>query len=396
MGEKPALERYDRQLRLEGWDQYRVSSSKVLVAGVGALGCEVAKNLALMGVGELLLVDYDVVELSNLSRQMLYTDDDIGKPKVAVAEERVRKMNPHVRVAGIHRDIRQLPTEVFSKADVIVSCVDNWPTRRWVNSVSVLAKRLLVDIAVDGYYGNIQVVVPRKTSCIECHSDTLIPVDIQAAECSLRRRRPEDLMKELGEKGVEIEIKIAEEFFKNNIKTIYDIKYAPQHVVEKLSNYALETLQTIRNLLNPKMPALQSISATVAGLGAFEVVRLLHNGSLGRPFSGLYVYDGLNGRLTRVRLDRNMLCHVCGLGEDSPVEVEVAADETVTDLKERIANRFLFPDAQIQIGPRLLDDEKTLAEVGIRDGATLYVHTTRRAEPLLVKVRLVEARSERG
>jgi molybdopterin/thiamine biosynthesis adenylyltransferase len=225
LGEKPALERYDRQLRLEGWDQYRLMSSRVLVAGVGALGCEIAKNLALMGVGELILVDYDVVELSNLSRQMLYDDHDVGKPKAAVAEEKIRRINPHVSVAGLQRDIRQLPQEVFANADVLVSCVDNWPTRRWFNSVAVLHNRLLVDVAVDGYYGNVQVIVPRKTACIECHGDTLIPTDVQAAECSLRRRKPEDLVKELSEKAIDISLEIAEEFFKHNIKTVYDVKY---------------------------------------------------------------------------------------------------------------------------------------------------------------------------
>jgi ubiquitin-activating enzyme E1 C len=396
LGEKPALERYDRQLRLEGWDQYRLMSSRVLVAGVGALGCEIAKNLALMGVGELILVDYDVVELSNLSRQMLYDDHDVGKPKAAVAEEKIRRMNPHVSVAGLQRDIRQLPQEVFANVDVLVSCVDNWPTRRWFNSVAVLHNRLLVDVAVDGYYGNVQVIVPRKTACIECHGDTLIPTDVQAAECSLRRRKPEDLVKELSEKAIDISLEIAEEFFKHNIKTVYDVKYAPQHVVEKLSKTALETLQTIRSKLNPKMPALQSISATIAGVGSFEVVRLLHGGALGEPFSGLYVFDGLSGRLSRIRLDRNMLCHVCGLWEDSVVEVEAALDETVGDVKEKIANRFLFPDPQIQMGPRLLDDGHTLAEIGVRDGEVFYVHTTRRAEPLQVRVRLIEARDQRG
>ncbi|MCS6784486.1 MAG: ThiF family adenylyltransferase, partial [Candidatus Caldarchaeum sp.] len=101
MDKAELMTRYDRQMRLEGWNQQKLSVAKVLVAGIGALGCEVAKNLALMGVGELLLVDNDVVELSNLSRQMLYNDSDISQAKALVAEKRIAEMNPLVKVRGI-------------------------------------------------------------------------------------------------------------------------------------------------------------------------------------------------------------------------------------------------------------------------------------------------------
>ncbi|HDD40142.1 MAG TPA: ThiF family adenylyltransferase, partial [Nitrososphaeria archaeon] len=74
--EKEIMERYDRQLRVAGWNQEKLMKATVVVVGVGAIGCEVAKNLALMGVGRLILVDNDVIELSNLSRQMLFTDED--------------------------------------------------------------------------------------------------------------------------------------------------------------------------------------------------------------------------------------------------------------------------------------------------------------------------------
>jgi len=92
--EEELRERYDRQMRIEGWDQDLVSGSSVLIAGVGALGCEVAKNLALSGVGRLVLVDRDVVELSNLNRQMLFDESDIGLKKAEVAAKKLRAMNP--------------------------------------------------------------------------------------------------------------------------------------------------------------------------------------------------------------------------------------------------------------------------------------------------------------
>jgi len=396
LGESPTLARYDRQLRLESWDQYKLMSAKIIIAGVGALGCEAAKNLALMGVGELLLVDNDVVELSNLSRQMLYVDEDVGKPKALVAEQRVKKMNPSIKVVGFQKDVRQIPADVFSHADVLVSCVDNWPTRRWINSMAVELGKPLVDIATDGYYGNVQVVVAGKTACIECHAEALIPTEVQAAECSLRRRKPEDLMAELSERGISMERQEAEQLFNHNIKTVYDIKYAPQKLLDALDENVRNLVLRVRGLLNPKMPALQSVSATIAGLGVFETVRLLHRGSLGKPSSGLLVYDGLRGRLTKVRLDRNDSCHVCGVDEEKPVELEVAGNDTVADLREIIANKFMFPDAQIQHGTRLLDDAAEVKGLGIKSQDILYVHSTRRASPLPVRVKIVENNHQRG
>ncbi|MEM2041797.1 MAG: ThiF family adenylyltransferase, partial [Nitrososphaerota archaeon] len=89
-------ERYDRQMRISGWNQELVSGASVLIAGVGALGCEVAKNLALSGVGRIVLVDRDVVELSNLNRQMLFDESDIGRKKAEAGAEKLRAMNPHI------------------------------------------------------------------------------------------------------------------------------------------------------------------------------------------------------------------------------------------------------------------------------------------------------------
>lgn len=385
------MTRYDRQMRLEGWNQQKLSVAKVLVAGIGALGCEVAKNLALMGVGELLLVDNDVVELSNLSRQMLYNDSDISQAKALVAEKRIAEMNPLVKVRGIQTDVRKIPEEVFAGVDVIVSAVDNWPTRRWINSMAVLTKKPLVDVATDGYYGNVQVVIAGETSCLECHAEALIPANVQASECSLRRRTPSDLVTELSEKGIEITLEEAEALFRHNVKTTYDIKFAPQTVIEGMDSPLRDVVFRLRDLLNPKMPALQTVSAAVSALGVFEVIRILHGDSLGKPVSGLMMFDGLKAKLSHVRLNRNPSCHVCGEGAESPVELSVSKAETIADLKERVSDMFMFPDTKIQHGPKLLDDNADVKTSGLKDGDIIYIHSSRRATPVIVKVKIVEA-----
>ncbi|MDJ0270684.1 MAG: ThiF family adenylyltransferase [Aigarchaeota archaeon] len=385
------LERYDRQLRLQGWDQSKIQAATVLIAGVGALGCEVSKNLALMGIGKLVLVDNDVVELSNLSRQMLFADSDIGMPKSVVAERRLREMNPHVATKALNGDVRQLSQELFKDVDVICACVDNWPTRRWLNSLAVELGKPLVDVAMEGFYANVQVIIPGKTACIECHGDSIIPKEVQVAECTLRKRKPEDLVNELKQHGVEISMEHAQALFKAGIKTVFDIKYTPQASMSELDGEVVGLVNRLRKELRPKMPALQSVAAAISGIASVEVVKLLHQGSLGKPFSGLIIYDALAARSTRVPLKRNRECFVCGdYVKTSGITIHLKSDETVLDLKEILASSYMYPDAEIQHRTRLLADDVRLSELTIEADEVLYIHTTRRAQPLALKVVLDE------
>jgi len=381
------LERYDRQLRLKGWNQARLQSATVLIVGIGALGCEVSKNLALMGVGELILVDNDVVELSNLSRQMLFTDSDIGKSKSLVAKDRLEAINPHLRVRALNGDVRKFSTEIFEESDVICSCVDNWPTRRWINSLAVELEKPLVDVAMEGFYANVQDVMPGRTACIECHGDTIIPKEVQAAECTLRRRKPEDLVDELKQSGIEITVDEAEGLFRAGIKTAYDIKYTPLTGVADLAEDARALLQRLKEALQPKMPALQSVAATISGLASAEVVKILHQGRLGKPLSGLILYDALSSRVTRVPLKRNEECFVCGkYAKAQKVRLVLKGSETVFQVKEIIAKTYMYPDAELQYKTHILPDDIRMSELMIKTGDTLYVHTSRRAQPFAVEV----------
>ncbi len=380
-------ERYDRQIRIEGWDQDLVSSSSVLIAGVGALGCEVAKNLALSGVGRLVLVDRDVVELSNLNRQMLFNESDIGQKKAEVAAAKLKVMNPHVRVESYSSDLREVPEEVFDSVDVICSCLDSWGIRRWLNSVAVLKGKPLVDGAIEGMFGNVQVVIPGRTACLECHGTTLIPQEERLAECTLRRRKPEELLEDLRAQGVDISLEEARALFRYNLKTVFDLKYTPPESVP--DQEVRKLLHSLRERLKPKMPAVQSVSSVIAGIVSTEVLKLIHRGSIGKPLRGLLVYDASNSRFTRVPLKRMEGCIVCGQVDVAPPEVVIDGDSTVYRLKELIADRFGIPDAEVIYGSRVLGDEVPLSSVlGPSSEGVFYVVTTRRYEPLPLKVRL--------
>lgn len=384
------LERYDRQIRIEGWDQENLTKAKIVVVGVGATGCEVSKNLALMGIGRLVLVDNDVVELSNLSRQMLFFDDDIGRPKAIVAADRLRKMNPLVKVEPFFEDVRNLDEAIFKDADLLVSCLDNWPVRRWLNSLAVELNKPLVDVAMEGFYANLQIVIPKKTACLECHGEELMPKEMQLAECTLRRRKPEDLVQDLKQVGIEISQKIAEKLFEHDIKTVYDLKYAQEGMLMKLDEKTLRVVREIRERLRPKLPALQSVAAMISGLASTEIAKILHGDKLGEPIKGLLVYDGLSGQFTIAELERSPECFVCGDFVEEGLTIVAKPSETILELKKRIAETFSIPDPEILYREWRLSDDKKISELGIGEADTLYVTTSRRFMPLQLRVQISE------
>lgn len=389
--ERELMERYDRQLRVAGWDQEKLMKAAVMVVGVGAIGCEVAKNLALMGIGKMILVDNDVIELSNLSRQMLFTDEDIGKPKAMVAAEKLEKMNPWIKIDAYFEDVRKLDQSIFQDINVIASCLDNWPARRWLNSLAIELDKVLVDSSMDGFYANLQVVIPRKTPCLECHGDELIPKEIQLAECTLRKRTYKDLIDELKQNGVDIDLKTAEKLFELNIKTAYDIKYAQADVLEKLDKKVKKKIKEIQEKLKPKMPALQCVAALISGIASTEIIKLLHDGALGEVIKDLLVYDGLSGQFTFVHLERKEDCFVCGDAiKEEAITFPVRLDETVLDLKKKIAEKFSIPDPELLYKCWRLSDEQKIVDLKPQSGDVIYVDTSRRFMPLPLKIEIVE------
>ena len=167
---KEELERYDRQIRLIGIEgQERLKKSKVLVVGIGGLGSPAALYLAAAGVGEIVLVDSERVEPSNLNRQVLHWTRDIGELKVKSASEKLRELNPNVKIRAYSElaDERLLE-EVVPQVDVVIDGLDNWSTRFALNRVCVKYKKPLVHAGVYGVYGQALLVVPGITPCLQC------------------------------------------------------------------------------------------------------------------------------------------------------------------------------------------------------------------------------------
>jgi len=161
--------RYDRQQRIPGWDQQRLIAATVLVAGAGALGNEVLKNLALLGVGQLLIVDLDLVEHSNLSRTLLFCEADVGHPKAAVAANALRRINPALRVTALSGDLRfVLGLGRLRDCTLALGCLDNQGARAVLSRMCQLAEVPLLDGGMWALGGEVRAFLNTEGPCFDC------------------------------------------------------------------------------------------------------------------------------------------------------------------------------------------------------------------------------------
>ena len=164
--------RYARQVILpqigsEG--QARLASARVAVAGAGGLGSPVIYYLAAVGVGELKIIDADTVDITNLNRQILHFENDIGKNKAQSAKDKLGRFNKDVHtVASAEFLDNKNAAELLSGYDIVMSCVDNNETRYALNSACIVNRVPLVNSGVQGFDGYIMVVQPGITPCYNC------------------------------------------------------------------------------------------------------------------------------------------------------------------------------------------------------------------------------------
>lgn len=166
------LRRYARHLimREVGRDgQERLKAARILVVGAGGLGSPLGLYLAAAGIGTLGLVEFDTVDESNLQRQVLYGQSDIGRPKIEAAIERLREINPHIRlVPHEYRLDSSNALELFAGYDVIVDGTDNFPTRYLVNDACVLTGKPNVYGSIFRFEGQVAVFWGAKGPCYRC------------------------------------------------------------------------------------------------------------------------------------------------------------------------------------------------------------------------------------
>jgi adenylyltransferase/sulfurtransferase len=151
------------------WERDRVQAARVLVVGAGALGNEVVKNLALMGVGHILVIDFDNVEMANLSRSVLFREGDDRRSKAEVVAARAKALNPEIRIQYLDGDVTtDLGLGVIRRMDAVVGCLDNREARLALNRFCYWMGKPWVDGAIQELLGLVRVFVPGQGACFEC------------------------------------------------------------------------------------------------------------------------------------------------------------------------------------------------------------------------------------
>ena len=181
---------YARQILLDGWDidaQLRLKSAHVVMIGAGGLGCPASETLVRAGLGQIHLIDDDVIEASNLQRQTLFLPDDIGKPKALTAAQMLTRINPLIRARGTiarlsEDNAYELLDMAVGKPDLLLDCTDNFATRDMINRISVRYQIPLLSASAIAMQGQLALYEPHlHTGCYHCVFGSVI-VDAVADE----------------------------------------------------------------------------------------------------------------------------------------------------------------------------------------------------------------------
>lgn len=166
------LDRYSANMQMAGLDenqQRKLLSSKVLVMGVGGLGSGVIMNLAALGVGQIKVVDSEIVEIENFNRQLIHKYKNIGRAKVMSAKEWIQEFNPDIKVEIEKIRINDLNYfSIIEDYDIIVDCFDSYESKYMLNEIALRHNKILVHGSIQGYCGQVTTIVPNKTGCLSC------------------------------------------------------------------------------------------------------------------------------------------------------------------------------------------------------------------------------------
>jgi molybdopterin/thiamine biosynthesis adenylyltransferase len=305
-------DRYSR-LRLIGWwDQDRIKNAKVLVVGAGALGNEVLKNLALLGLGTIYLVDFDLIQNSNLSRSVLFREHHAGMPKAKVAAQMAMELNPDCQIIPIQGDVlTEIGLGLVREMDVVICCVDNREARLWINRMCWKANRPWIDGGIQEINGVAKVFQPPEGACYEC-AMTENDYRLIALRYSCPLLRQEDL--QLG-----------------------------------------------------KVPTAPTIASIIGGLQVQEALKLLHE--LPTATGVALVFNGAANNFYKTNYPRREAC----LSHETydPIEsLPLGSENTIGELFEMIASRYSVASDSLTL---ILDRDFLIELKGRQDGSTKQI-----------------------
>ncbi|XP_076447611.1 NEDD8-activating enzyme E1 catalytic subunit-like [Babylonia areolata] len=383
--------------------EFMKETCKLLVIGAGGLGCELLKDLALMGFMDIHVIDMDTIDVSNLNRQFLFRPKDVGKPKAEVAAAFINARVPGCKVTPHFAKIQDFDESFYRGFHIVVCGLDSIVARRWINGMMVSLLTYedgevdqstivpIVDGGTEGFKGNARVVLPGMTACIECTLD-LYPPQVNFPLCTIAHtpRLPEHCIE-----YVRILLWPKEEPFGAGVPIDGDDPHHITWILEKSQDRANEhgisgvNYRLTQGVVKRIIPAVASTNAVIAAACATEVFKVAS--SCCQPLNNYMNFNDTEGVYTytfeAMKRDDCLVCSsqpqslsfsdsdrlqdiITFLTESLTYQMKSPGVTTCVDGK----NRTLYMASVKSIEERTRENlKKTLKELGLRTGQELYV-----------------------
>lgn len=375
--------RMDRQLRLPGWNQTALKKSTVLIAGVGGLGTEIAKNLAMAGVGTIHLVDMDTIEYSNLNRQVLFLEAKEGEAKAEAAAKMLRKINPFGTYIPHFKTLQEVDPKIYESVDMLIGGLDSVNARTELNRRAVMFRKPLCDGGTANYNGHVYTYFPGKNSCLACDpmrereqedlaACTLVGIPRKKSHCMLKGQLYFE-----SENG-----RLPEADKKEEVKVVLD--YANKLVKEHFPNEPLFTLDDAVKKIDHHEPAIITINAVIASLQSQDILKSLHHihgTELGLLPTHYTIYNGLGSNFFNFPKPANDKCETCGPSAPRVIKLKTPSSTTFSTILLLLSKKGFKYDPEFEpmfwkIDTKDMEEiesTRTLREVNIRDEETVMV-----------------------
>ncbi|KAL4977597.1 hypothetical protein BDW66DRAFT_31027 [Aspergillus desertorum] len=336
-----------------------LEESKILVIGAGGLGCEILKNLALSGFKDIHVIDMDTIDISNLNRQFLFRQSDIGKPKAEVAAAFVEQRVKGVKITPFVGKIQDKDEDYYMQFKIIVCGLDSIEARRWINSTLVgmvdmdnpESLKPLIDGGTEGFKGQARVILPTLTSCIECQLDMHAPRPaVPLCTIATIPRQPQHCIEWAHQ--IAWQDKRKDDTFDSD--DMEHIGWVYKAALERAKEFNISgvTFQMTQGVVKNIIPAIASTNAVIAAATTSEALKIATSCN---PFLENYMmYAGEEGVYTYTfEAEKKPDCPVCG---NLARKITVNPDATLEEFIETLGER---PEAQLK-KPSLRTEEKTL------------------------------------